>query len=80
MPGFTTATVRFSPKALDAIQVTAEDYLVGLFADAQLCAIHANRITVQQKDINFARRMRFSDKEPQAALAMSARSTKQMMG
>ena len=33
-------------------------YLVGLFEDANLCAIHANRVTVQKKDLELARRIR----------------------
>lgn len=41
-----------------AIQEAAESYLVGLFEDSQLCAIHAKRITLQAKDIHLARRLR----------------------
>jgi histone H3 len=35
-----------------------EAYLVGLFEDTNLCAIHAKRITVMVKDIQLARRIR----------------------
>jgi len=41
-----------------ALQEAAEAYLFGLFQDAQLCAIHANRVTVMSKDIQLARRIR----------------------
>ena len=33
-------------------------YLVGLFEDSNLCAIHANRVTVMKKDLELARRIR----------------------
>ena len=41
-----------------AVQEAAEAYLVGLFEDTQLCAIHANRVTVMKKDLELARRIR----------------------
>ena len=36
----------------------AESYLVGLFEDTNLCAIHAKRVTIMPKDIHLARRIR----------------------
>ena len=33
-------------------------YLVGLFEDTNLCAIHAKRVTIMPKDIQLARRIR----------------------
>lgn len=41
-----------------ALQESAEDYLVGLFEDANLCAIHAKRVTIMVKDLQLARRIR----------------------
>ena len=38
--------IRFQPQALLAVQEAAEMYLVGLFEDTNLCAIHAGRSTV----------------------------------
>ena len=35
-----------------------EAYLVGLFEDTNLCAIHAKRVTIMPKDIQLARRFR----------------------
>ncbi|GLD45839.1 histone H3, embryonic-like protein [Lates japonicus] len=35
-----------------------EAYLVGLFEDTNLCAIHAKRVTIMPKDIQLARRIR----------------------
>jgi histone H3 len=39
--------LRFERRAIEAIQQVAEDYVVGLFEDANLCAIHARRTSVQ---------------------------------
>jgi histone H3 len=50
--------IRFQEKALAALQEASEAYLVGLFADANLCAIHAKRVTIFPKDIQLARRIR----------------------
>jgi histone H3 len=33
----------------------AEAYLLGLFEDTNLCAIHAKRVTIMPKDIQLAR-------------------------
>jgi len=53
-----TNAPRFQASAVLALQEAAEAYLVGLFQDAQLCAIHAKRVTVMSKDIQLARRIR----------------------
>ena len=50
--------LRFQPAAVMACQEASEAYLVGLFEDANLCAIHAKRITIMPKDIQLARRIR----------------------
>ena len=49
---------RFQASALLALQEATEAYLVGLFEDANLSAIHAKRVTVMPKDIQLARRIR----------------------
>ena len=49
---------RFTPDAIMALQEAAEAYLVGLFEDTNLCAIHAKRVTIAPKDIQLARRLR----------------------
>ena len=41
-----------------ALQEAAEAYLIGLFEDINLCAIHAKRVTIMPKDIQLARRIR----------------------
>jgi histone H3 len=49
---------RWQAAAVAAIQEATEAYLVGLFEDTNLCAIHARRVTIMPKDIKLARRMR----------------------
>ena len=49
---------RFSPDAIMALQEASEAYLVGLFEDTNLCAIHAKRVTIAPKDVQLARRLR----------------------
>ena len=50
--------LRFQAAAIGALQEVAEAYLVGLFDDTNLCAIHAKRVTIMPKDIQLARRIR----------------------
>ena len=50
--------VRFQSAAVMALQEASEAYLVGLFEDSNLCAIHAKRVTIMPKDIQLARRIR----------------------
>ncbi|PLW04877.1 hypothetical protein PCANC_13757 [Puccinia coronata f. sp. avenae] len=50
--------LRFQSSAVMALQESAEAYLVGLFEDTNLAAIHAKRVTIQPKDIQLARRLR----------------------
>ncbi len=50
--------MRIAHDALEALQQAAEAYLIGLFEDAWLCAIHAKRVTIQPKDMTLARRIR----------------------
>ncbi|VDM56133.1 unnamed protein product [Angiostrongylus costaricensis] len=49
---------RFQSSAVMALQEAAEAYLVGLFVDTNLRAIHAKRVTIMPKDIQLARRIR----------------------
>ena len=50
--------VRFQSQAIFALQEASEAYLVGLFEDTNLCAIHAKRVTIMPKDMILARRIR----------------------
>ena len=50
--------IRFQSLAIKALQEASEAYLVGLFEDTNLCAIHVKRVTIMPKDIQLARRIR----------------------
>ena len=50
--------LRYQASSVLALQEAAEAYLVGLFEDTNLCAIHAKRVTIMPKDIQLARRIR----------------------
>ena len=50
--------LRFQASTIGALQEAAEAYLVGIFEDSNLCAIHAKRVTIMPKDIQLARRIR----------------------
>ena len=49
--------LRFQSTAILALQEAAEDYLVRMFEDVNVCAIHAGRVTIQVKDIQLWRRI-----------------------
>ncbi|KAG5628052.1 hypothetical protein H5410_013270 [Solanum commersonii] len=49
--------LRFQSSDVAALQEAANAYLVGLFEDTNLCAIHAKRVTIMPKDIQLARRI-----------------------
>jgi len=50
--------LRWQTSAILALQEATEAYLVHLFEDANLCAIHAKRVTLMTRDIHLARRIR----------------------
>jgi len=50
--------LRFQGSAILALQEASEAYLVSLFEDTNLCAIHSKRVTIMPKDIQLARRIR----------------------
>ncbi|XP_072957847.1 histone H3.3a-like [Typha angustifolia] len=50
--------LRFQSHGVLALQEAAEAYLVGLFEDTNLCALHAKRLTIMPKDLQLARRIR----------------------
>ncbi|EIW71114.1 hypothetical protein TREMEDRAFT_37572 [Tremella mesenterica DSM 1558] len=50
--------LRFQSSAIGALQEASEAYLVSLFEDTNLAAIHAKRVTIQPKDLHLARRLR----------------------
>ncbi|KAF9226550.1 histone-fold-containing protein [Gyrodon lividus] len=50
--------LRWQSSAILALQEATEAFLVHLFEDTNLCAIHAKRVTIMQRDIQLARRIR----------------------
>ncbi len=50
--------IRFQKQALLGLQEIAEMYLIKLFSDSNLCAIHGKRITIMARDMMLARRVR----------------------
>ena len=50
--------LRFQLAAIMALQEALEVYLVGLFEDSNLCAIHTKWVTIMPRDIQLARRIR----------------------
>ncbi|XP_061752461.1 histone H3-like centromeric protein A isoform X2 [Nerophis ophidion] len=55
---FGRGSFRWQVLALLALQEAAEAFLVMLFSDANLCAIHAKRVTLFDRDLQLARRIR----------------------
>lgn len=51
-------TLRWQTQAIQALQESCEAFMVHLFEDTNLCAIHAKRVTIMQKDVQLARRIR----------------------
>jgi len=52
------ADLRFQSQALLALQEAAEAYITSVFQDANLCAIHAKRVTIMPQDMKLAMRIR----------------------
>ena len=54
----TKTDYRFQTTALLALQESSEEYLTGLFADANLLTLPRNRVTLEPKDMQLARVLR----------------------
>ena len=50
--------LRFGKNAVLALQEASEAYLVGVFEDTNLAAIHGKRVTIMPKDVQLTRRIR----------------------
>ena len=57
-PGTPSIQVRFQSTAITALQEAAENFIVGLFEDVNLLAVHAKRVTVMPRDVRLALRIR----------------------
>ena len=64
LPDFQNRDFRFQSGAIGTLQEAAEAYLVGLFEDTNICAIHAKRVTITPKDMQLARRIRGDPRIP----------------
>jgi histone H3 len=53
--------IRYQSAALLCLQEASEAFLVGVLEDTNLCARHANRVTIMSKDLLLARRIRGLD-------------------
>ena len=53
-PGTPSVQVHFQSTAIDALQEAAENFIVGIFKDVNLLAIHARRVTIMPRDIQLA--------------------------
>merc|ERR1711924_133172 len=49
---------KFQSQALMALQEASESFMVSMFEDSNLCALHAKRVTIMPKDMILARRIR----------------------
>ena len=56
---------KFQMGALCVLQESAESYLVSVFEDASLCAMHARRVTVMIKDLQLAMSTRLDVDTPE---------------
>ena len=48
---------QFQSSAISALQEASEAYLVGLYEDTNLCAIHTKCGTIMPKDLQLSRRI-----------------------
>ena len=52
------AGLRFQSSAVAAIQEATESFVISLLGDANLTALHANRVTALPRDLQLVRRLR----------------------
>ena len=50
--------MRFQSTAIAALQGVAENFIVGVFEDVSLLAVHAKRVTIMPRDVRLALRIR----------------------
>jgi len=55
---FKNKDLRFRSLAVLALHEAAEAYMIGVFEDTNLAALHAKRVTIMPRDILLARRLR----------------------
>lgn len=57
----TKSACHLSQDAMEALQQAAESFLIGLFKDTQLCALHVKRSTIRAEDMQLCRLLRGRD-------------------
>jgi histone H3 len=55
---FKNKDLHFQSLAVLTLHEASEAYMVGMFEDTNLCAVHAKRVTVMPRDMLLARRLR----------------------
>ena len=50
--------LRWTKKAVEALQEATEAFAIKVFEDSNLCAIHAKRVTIMTQDMQLALRLR----------------------
>jgi histone H3 len=55
---FRNKDLRFQSLAVLALHEASEAYMVGMFEDTNLCALHEKRVTIMPRDMLLARRLR----------------------
>jgi histone H3 len=55
---FRNKDLRFQSLAVIALHEASEAYMVGMFQDTNLCALHAKRVTIMPRDMLLARHVR----------------------
>ena len=55
-PGTPSVQVRFQSTALAALQEAADNFIVGLFEDVNLLAVHGRRVTIMPRDMSLTLR------------------------
>ena len=57
-PGRPFVQVHFQSTSIASLQEAAENFIVGLFEDVNLLAVHTKRVTIMPRDIRLALRIR----------------------
>jgi len=57
MPQYSNEVTMWAQSAILALQEAAEAFMIMLFEDTNLCAIHAKRVTIKVPDAQLARRI-----------------------
>eukprot|EP00978_Attheya_sp_CCMP212_P046296 scaffold382856_cov59-Attheya_sp.AAC.1 len=50
--------LRWTSAAIAAVHTAAEDYMTKIFESTNLLAIHAKRVTINEKDMQLAQKLR----------------------